>query len=475
MVSCRVPVLLGLLPALLLGGCLAPEPPDPKLDVPSAFRNAAAAPVPSMRADWWKGYGSAELTRFAEAAETGNLDIAAAAARIRQADARAQIAGAPLLPLIGATADARRSRAGSADGTRVGEGINRYGVGLNASYEIDLWGRNRDIATAAQTDALASRYDRDVIALTSTASAVQLYVRIMAGRDRLRIARKNLESAQRVETLIRERVEAGTATALDLAQQESVVAGLRADIPPIEQAIEENTASLAVLIGRAPERIGVRGTGMGTLGLPLPRPGLPSELLLRRPDIAAAEARLAAANGDVQAARKAFFPTISLTAAGGFESIALRNLFNPGAGFYSIGAGLTQPIFQGFRLEGELELARGREAELLQEYRKSVISAFADVERSLVAVRQLAEQERLQRQSLESSRRAYELAGQRLREGTVDIVTVLNVQQSLFQAEDALTLVRLARLLASISLYQALGGGFVRTPGITAAEHAPPS
>ena len=465
MVHRRSAALTSLFPALLLGGCLAADPPDPRLDVPSAFGQASdRGPAAPVRQDWWNSFRSPELTRLTEAALAGNLDIAAAVARIEQADARAQIAGSPLLPSIGATTDARRSRSGSADGTRVGDGINRYGVGVSASYEIDLWGRNRDILKAAELDALASRFDRDVVALTSSASAAQLVMRILAGRDRLRIARGNLESARRVEALIRDRVEAGTATALDLAQQQSVVAGLRADIPPIELAVEENTAALAVLVGRAPERISVAGAGMGSLALPPVRPGLPSELLLRRPDIALAEARLAAANADVQAARKAFFPTISLKAAGGFESIVLSNMFRPGAGFYSIGAGLVQPIFEGWRLEGELDLARGREAELLQQYRKAVISAFADVDRALAAVRKLAEQERLQRESLESSRRAYELAGQRLREGTVDIVTVLNVQQSLFQAEDAVTQVRLARLLAAVALYQALGGGFVTAP-----------
>lgn len=474
MVLRPIPALSSLLAALLLGGCLSADPPDPKLDVPVGFREASErAPAPPVRQDWWKSFRSAELTRLTEAASVDNLDIAAAVARIEQADARARIAGSALLPVIGATSDARRTRAGSADGTRVGEGFNRYGVGVSASYEIDLWGRNRDTLRATESDALAARFDRDVVALTSTASTAQLYVRIMAGRDRIRIARNNLESAQRVERLIRDRVEAGTATALDLAQQQSVVAGLRADIPPIELAIAENTASLAVLVGRAPERVVVAGSGMGGLVLPQVRAGLPSELLARRPDIALAEARLAAANADVQAARKAFFPSISLTAAGGFESIALSSLFNPGAGFYSIGAGLVQPIFEGWRLQGELDLARGREAELLQGYRRAVIGAFADVDRALAAVRKLAEQERLQRESLESSRRAYELAGQRLREGTVDIVTVLNVQQSLFQAEDALTQVRLARLLASISLYQALGGGFVTAAARTVAAQVP--
>lgn len=474
MVQPRLAVLTSLLPALALGGCLAANPPDPRLDVPASFRQAGThVPAPPVRQDWWKSFRSPELTRLTEAALLDNLDVAAAVARIQQADARAQIAGAPLLPSVGATADARRTRAGSADGTRVGEGINRYGVGLSASYEIDLWGRNRDILAAAELDAQAARFDRDVVALTSSASAAQLVLRILAGRDRLRIARSNLDSARRVEALIRDRVEVGTATALDLAQQQSVVAGLRADIPPIELAIEENTAALAVLVGRAPERITVAGAGMSSLAIPVVRAGLPSELLLRRPDVALAEARLGAANADVQAARKAFFPSISLTAAGGFESIVLSNLFRPGAGFYSIGAGLVQPIFEGWRLEGELDLARGREAELLQQYRKAVISAFADVDRALAAVRKLAEQERLQRESLESSRRAYELAGQRLREGTVDIVTVLNVQQSLFQAEDSVTQVRLARLLAAVALYQALGGGFVTAPARTGAARTP--
>ena len=185
----------------------------------------------------------------------------------------------------------------------------------------------------------------------------------------------------------------------------------------------------------------------------------------------------------MNAARAAFFPTISLTAQGGLESLALRSLFNEGAAFYAMGAGLTQPIFEGFRLEGQLEQQQGRQAELLQAYRSSVINGFADVERALIAVRQLAEQERLQRDSLASSRRAYDIAEQRLREGTVDLITVLNTQTTLFQAEDALTQVRLARFLAAISLYQALGGGWtspattspaMTSPATTAADKPRP-
>ena len=252
----------------------------------------------------------------------------------------------------------------------------------------------------------------------------------------------------------------GTATSLDLAQQETVVANLRAAIPPLQQQVEQETATLAVLIGHAPERLVVKGGGLGVVTIPAIRPGLPSALLRQRPDIAFAEAQLAAADANVDAARAAFFPTINLTAQGGFESLALRSLFNSQSAFYSLAAGLTQPIFEGFRLEADLEQQRGRQAELLQAYRRSVISAFADVERALSATRRLAEQERLQRQALASSRQAYEIAEQRLREGTVDLVTVLTTQQSLFQADDAVTQVRLARLQAAVALYQALGGGW---------------
>jgi len=162
MVPRPVPALSSLLAALLLGGCLAADPPDPKLDVPAAFRQSGERiPAPPVRQDWWRSFRSAELTRLTEAAAVDNLDIAAAVARIEQADARARIAGSALLPFVGATSDARRTRAGSADGSRVGDGFNRYGVGISASYEIDLWGRNRRAleASIAEASAAEALYD----------------------------------------------------------------------------------------------------------------------------------------------------------------------------------------------------------------------------------------------------------------------------------------------------------------------------
>jgi outer membrane protein TolC len=189
--------------------------------------------------------------------------------------------------------------------------------------------------------------------------------------------------------------------------------------------------------------------------------GLPSKLLVQRPDIRAAEARLVSADASVVAARAAFFPSITLTGQYGITSTALKNLFTPQAIFYQIAAGLVQPLFDGFRLEGELQQAKGRQLELLSLYRRTIVFAFADVERALIAVVDTGEQERLQRQVVASSQLAFNIAEQRLREGTVDLTTVLVAQQSLFTAQDNLVEARLARLQGVLSLFQALGGSWL--------------
>ncbi len=210
----------------------------------------------------------------------------------------------------------------------------------------------------------------------------------------------------------------------------------------------------------------VRGGSLYSLGIPRVSAGLPSQLLYQRPDIRAAEAQLAAADASVEAARAAFFPTISLTADGGYTSTALRLLFRPESAFYSLAAGLTQPIFDGFRLEGQLEQAQGRQLELLSLYRKAVVSGFTDVEKALISVQDSARRERLQQEVVAASRRAFEIAETRLREGTVDLITVLVTQQALFTAEENRVTARLARLQAVLSLYQALGGSWLPKPDV---------
>ncbi len=438
---------------------------DSSLDVPESYRAAPRgtpdAALPAL--DWWRGFRSAELTALIEEAQTVNLDIAAAAARISQADAQARIAGAALLPLVNAQGSGTHSRSSAATGGGGGgfrrEG-NLYQAALSASYEIDFWGKNRALLEAARNTAVASRFDHEVVALSTIASVANAYFQVLAAQDRLTLARDNVRSASRILSLIKQRLEVGTTSGLEVAQQESLVGQQRALIPPLTQALRQNIVTLALLIARSPERVNIRGGSMSRLSIPRVTPGLPSDLITQRPDIREAEANLAAANANVHAARAAFLPSIQLTGQDGFMSAVLRSLFRPEAVFFSVAASLTQPIFDGGTLLGQLEQQKGKQEELLQTYRKAVIAGFADVDNALIAVEQSALTERAERQVVTSSRRAFEISETRLREGTVDLVTVLQTQQTLFQAQDALAQARLSRLQAIVGLYRALGGGW---------------
>jgi len=456
---------VGLCLATVLAGCLTTDHPDLALAIPGAYKAAPGAPVNAPpKLDWWRGFRSKELTDLIEEAQTSNFDIAVAVARIIQADAASKIAGAPLLPNIDLRADATRTRSTQANSNGSGGGRSErvsYQAALNASYEIDFWGKNRSASEAAQENAIAARFDRDTVAISTVVSVGTAYFLVLSSQDRLRIARQNVEAANRVLTLIKQRFDAGTASALEVAQQETLVASQRAQIPGLDQTLRQNVATLAFLVGRAPAFVKVRGGSSFRLGIPTVTPGLPSELLVQRPDIRFAEAQLASADASVTAARAAFFPSITLTGQYGIASSALKNLFTPQAIFYQIAAGLAQPVFDGFRLEGELEQAQGRQLELLSAYRRSIVFAFADVERALIAVADTAEQERLQQQVVTYSRQAFNIAETRLREGTVDLTTVLITQQALFNAQDNQVVARLARLQAVLSLFQALGGSWM--------------
>ena len=462
-----LPVVL-LLTHPLAGCAISGDEIAAALDIPKHYRDAprkADAALPAVL--WWRGFRSQELTDLVEEAITSNLDIAVAVARIVQADAQARVAGAALLPAIEFDSSAARSRPSRSTGSGTGTGGSErstFGISLSASYEIDFWGKNRALQRSAEEAAVASRFDREVVALTTVATVINSYFQVLAAQDRLRVARDNIAAASRVLRLIQERFDVGTASALDTAQQESVVATQRATIPPLEQSLRQDIATLAVLIGRPPERVVVRGGSMSRIAIPPVTPGLPSDLLAQRPDIREAEAQLASVNADVYAARAAFFPSIRLTAEGGYQSAALQALLRPESALYNLAASLTQPIFDGARLQGLFDFQKGRQDEFLQAYRRAVINGFADVDRALIAVRQTARRERLQRDVVNSTRRAFEIAETRLREGTVDLVTVLNTQQALFQAQDALAQAQLLRLQAIVGLFQALGGGWQKPP-----------
>lgn len=463
------------------------EKPEATVEIPPAFKaEKTARSAPPIRAakEWSQAFGSPELTRLVEKALEQNLDIAAAVARIQQADATARIESSPLWPSLTMNDIARRTQTpatiSSATSTSASTNAttttgaagssalrtrraNFFQMQLDASYEIDFWGKNQDASNAARLLAHASRFDRDVVEIATIASVVNAYFQVLTAEDRLRIARNNIKIAENVLKAIKARLDVGTATALDFSQQDSVVAQQRAAVPPLEQSLRQTKNTLAVLLGVPPESAAIKGGSLTRLRFPKVAPGLPSELLLRRPDIAEAEAKLESAEFSALQARAAFFPSIKITGYYGVQSVALRSLFRPEAIAWQIAGNLTQPLFDGYNLQGQYLLQQGRYAELAQAYQKQILTAFSDVENALIAIQETSRQLKLQGEAVAAARRAYEVAEARLREGTIDIITLSTTETTLFQTEDVLAQVRLAYFQAATSLYQALGGGWSGT------------
>ena len=446
----------------VLGGCAA-VPADRSLPfaVPQSF-SAPPGPKPEPPLDaWWMRFRSAELARLVALADTSSFDIAAAVARLDQAEAQARIAGAALFPIIGFSGGAQQSRN---SGTSVRGAISSpsphvsFNAGFSASYIIDVWGQLRDGQRAAQLIVEASAYQREVVRLATRASVVNAYLQYALTQEQLRIANENLRNAERIQGVIRERLTAGTGTALDLAQQESLVANQRANLPPLRLASANARTMLAVLLGRPPQGLVIKSARLNGFATPRVSPGLPASLLVRRPDIRAAEAQLASAEANVEAARKALLPAVQLTGQGGLQSAALAAFLRPESALFALAAGLTQPIFEGGRLRAQADFSDAQRRELLEAYRRSIIAALTDVENALAAIREGDRREAALRVAIVKARKAFMLSEERLRQGTIDLVILLNTQQTLFQAQDALAQTRLARLQAAVSLFQALGG-----------------
>ena len=376
--------------SLLLFGCsVGPDYKRPETPTPP---NWLASPEPAAwpSAGWWHGFGSAKLDGYIAQAQSGNFDLAAAMARVREADAQARIAGAPLLPSIGAEANVTHERtSGGAGGLKT---FTSYAPGLTASYELDFWGKNRAAATAAEATAAASRVDKATVELTIMTSVATSYFQALELRDRLNVAENNVASAETILKGLKLQENVGTSAALDVAQQETTVATLNAAIPPLRQQLRQTIDALAILIGQPPEELDITDGTLADLALPAVAPGLPSELLARRPDVAEAEAKLQSANANNTPARAALCPSIQLTGSAAFASTALGSVYNPANGLFSLGAGLTQPIFEGGALEGQYELSKATYDEILADYRKSVIAAFGNVEDALAAVQQTTDQ-----------------------------------------------------------------------------------
>lgn len=461
-----------LLLALALGGCgVVPGATSAGLALPGRLRAEPEPEAPQWPdAAWWRGFHSAELDALMRTAIAANTDIRAAAARVRQADAQVRIAAQALLPTGNLSFNAQRSQTPRttivSTGTGFGGGGSRFlqresfSAGLGATYEVDFWGRARNTVAAAERTAAASRFDAGTVAITTTAALANAYFAVLAAREQLAIQEQNLAVAARVLDVIRQRLAVGTTTGLEVAQQEALVAGLRATLPPLRQQVEQNRNALGTLTGQVPEAVPMPEQPLARVRVPPVSAGLPSEVLVRRPDVWFAEAALSAAQADVAAARAALFPTIQLTANGGVQSLVLENLLRPGSSLYTLAAGLVQPVFQYGALRATVEVQRGRAEELLEAYRRAILDALVDVENALVGLRETTEGERLQAQATAAAERAYAISEERLRVGTIDLITLLTTQTTLFNARNQLVQAQLARLQAAVGLFRALGGGW---------------
>ena len=461
-----------IVPALVAWtACVTPVPQalEPQ-HIPALFSAPTAPNAPVWPSpDWWRGFGSPELDSLITAARTGNLDLAAAAARVLEARAQSRIAGAALFPSVSLQGSAQRSRIGQGG---VSTTANAFGLSADASYQADLWGRARADERSAVQLALASRYAQETVALTVTGDVANTYLDVLALRQRLGIARQNAAAAQRILTTVQAKVRDGVSSQLDLAQQQTQLATIEATIPALEEQEQEARYSLALLLGRVPEGFDVRGATIDSIVAPEVAPGLPSELLRRRPDVAQAEANLASVHANVDAARAALFPEIGLTGSAGVASTALSTLFTSTGFVWSLGASLVQTIFDGGSRKGQLELSRAQQQEFVASYRRAALNAFVDVETALSQVSSLAEQERRRSVQATSAAEAFRIAEVQYREGVTDLLNVLTAQQTLFSAQDQFVQVKLARVQAVVGLYQALGGGWSESSDV-ATQTAP--
>ncbi|MFI8479498.1 efflux transporter outer membrane subunit [Pseudomonas sp. NPDC078700] len=441
---------------LALPGCTGQEPI--KTERPAAPERWQHAPLTQVQIspNWWQQFASSELDQLVEQALLNNYDLSAAVARVQQAQANARIAGAPLLPKLDGNIGA--SRNGRFDDSSELEG-GRYFTGLAASYEVDLWGRLRAEDDSALASLRASQYDRAALQITLSASVVSSWLQQVGLQQRLRIAQLNLSNAERVLAIVESRQLAGAATNLELAQQRGIVAQQQRSLASIRQQSDDSKATLAVLLGLTnSNQLVLTEQQLERLQLPDIDAGIPSQLLLQRPDLARAEAQLAAAEANVNAARAALLPRLNLSAAVDSNvGHASDLLSNP---IYSLSAALLAPIFDGGRLNAEHDLAKALRSELLANYQASIVSAFADVQLALNALAGIDAQLQAQVQVEQQAILALRLSEERYRAGAETLLTLLDTQRTLYTAQDDTALLQLARLQAGAALNRAMGGGW---------------
>jgi len=415
------------------------------------------------KGNWWEVFGDARLNELEEQAVMCNQNLKAAFARVDQARATARVARSDLLPGLSLNPNFARQRYSPNQDPSFGSiTANTFSVPLDLSYEIDLWGRVRRGFESARADAQASLADFYNVLLTLQGDVAQNYFALRSLDAEIGTVAATVDLRKEQVQLVRSRFEGGIGNDLDMARAETELATTEADAAMLAQRRSQLENALAILLGRSPSgfRLAAEATRNWDPRPPVIPAGLPADLLERRPDVAQAERQLASANARIGVAKGAFFPALSLTASGGYLSGDLQTLFNWDSRVWSIGPSVSLPLFAGGRNRANYRRAQAAFEESIAHYRQQVLVAFGDVENSLAGIRHLAEQSEAQQRAVVSARRAANLATDRYRSGIVGYLEVVDASREALQAERSNAQLTGQRLITSVQLIIALGGGW---------------
>lgn len=456
----------------LISGCTtpiknegdAPNGPEYVNWLPDNYRKDQVVDLPKPKEKWWTDFGSEELNTIVETALNRNFDLKVAVARVAQTRAQAQIVNASLAPTLDVASSYKNQ--GPAQGVGYAPTTDDwstqpvYQIGLVVNYEFDLWGKKGFNTQAAYSQALASEFNREAVALSLVGDVVTVYFQVMSLNERIHVGERNLEAMRTVGRGLERRLQRGDATLIDVSQQLILQNNTDAQVTALKLQRERAFNRLAVLLGTSPTVLVLKGIAVEDAKTPLVEPGLPSDLLCRRPDIRRAEAALESAQADLYAARANFLPTFGLSAQGGYGSFLLTTITAPQSIFFSLSANLMQNVFDGGRRKAEEGVAAAKNKELLEVYANTVLAALRDVEDGLSSVALTAKQYKALNQSRKLAQKLAELSAVVVERGGMDFVQLYQIQASVIAAEDAAINGRFEQIRASVDLYKAIGGGF---------------
>ena len=457
--------------SLALSGCTSlmqreGDPPTGPTYVgwlPTAYKTPINQQLPRPKEQWWQDFGSEELNGIVETALTNNFDLRIAIARVSQTRAQADIVKSAQYPTL--DANVRYGNQAPVPGPGYASNSSQWGsqplwqAGALVNYEVDLWGKKGFDTQSAFSQALASEFNRQVVALSLVGDVMTVYFQVVSLDERIAVSERNLEAIRGVGRGIERRVDLGDATLIDLSQQLILENNTDALVTGLKLQRERAINRLAALLGTTTSSIKIKAKSVEEFNAPIVAPGLPSDLLCRRPDIRRAEASLEGAEADLLAARANLFPTFAITGGGGYGSFLLSQLTMPQSLFYNITSNLVQNIFDAGKRRAQIQLASAKNVELLESYANTVVGAMRDVEDGLSGVALTAQQYAALNDSRKRAQRLAVMSAKVVERGGMDYVQLYEIQRTVIASEDAAITGRSDQLIASVNLYKAIGGG----------------